>query len=457
MTEVKGKKVVVLGAGKSGAAAAKLALSLEASGVVLSDIKPKEKLSEEALLLEGNGIKLETGGHSNETILDSDVIIMSPGIPVSGSWYEMAVRHNKDIIGEIEFACGYTDAVIIAVTGTNGKTTAATLAAEILKKGARGKKTALAGNIGIPFSDVVMKKNRYDYIVLELSSFQLETIREFRPHIAVILNITEDHLDRYSSMQEYAEAKARIFRNQKDTDYLILNAGDRFTNIMSPMSDSYKVLFSAFEVLPDGYYFNNGSFYKNVFGEEKKVFSDEGIKLKGLHNYENIMACLIIADILGVDTAVSEKIIKEFAGLPHRMEYIGSAGGKRFYNDSKATNVDAAVKAVSSFSEKTAVIIGGREKGTDFTPLYDALGENVKLVIALGENASGVEEIFSRKTKVVRVDSMDEAVEAGLEADVEVVLLAPACASFDMFKSYSHRGDVFKKNVLKAAKNEQSS
>ncbi|MFW6210955.1 MAG: UDP-N-acetylmuramoyl-L-alanine--D-glutamate ligase, partial [bacterium] len=240
MTQVKGKKVLVLGAGKSGVSAAKFALALGASGVTLSDIKPKEKLSEEALLLEGRGVVLETGVHSNETILESDVIIMSPGIPAAGDWYDMAARHSKEIVGEIEFACGYTDAKIIAVTGTNGKTTTATLMYEIFKAQQTGEKTALAGNIGTPLCDVLMKDRTYEYIILEVSSFQLETIKKFKPYIAVILNITEDHLDRYAGIQEYAEAKARIFRNQNDNDYLILNANDRFTNIMSSMSKSNK-------------------------------------------------------------------------------------------------------------------------------------------------------------------------------------------------------------------------
>lgn len=451
--EVKGKNCVVLGAGKSGIAAAEFLVAGKAGKVVLSDIKQKAKLDEAALALEEKGVVLECGGHSNETILQADMIVISPGIPVEGEWYEMAKRHDKFLIGEIEFAYSFCKAKIIAVTGTNGKTTTTTLIYEILRA-QLGERVALAGNIGIPFSEIVNSGGKYEYVVLEISSFQLETIKDFKPYIALLLNITEDHLDRYSSMQEYAEAKANIFRNQDENQYLILNSEDRFTNIMSPMSRSHKVYFSSENTLDDGYFMEDGWFVKNVFGEKKKIFGTGGMKISGKHNCENVMAALIVADILGLETEKVRETMYGFSGLEHRMEFVSEFNGIRFYNDSKATNVDAAIKAVDSFEEGLAVILGGREKGTDFTGLKGAMGENVRCVIALGENSERIKEIFSEVKEVIVAADMDDAVQKAANVQgVKTVLLSPACASFDLYRNYRHRGEEFKKSVLKAEKN----
>ncbi|HDQ25702.1 MAG TPA: UDP-N-acetylmuramoyl-L-alanine--D-glutamate ligase [bacterium] len=454
MDAVKNKKILILGAGKSGVSAARLAVFYGASGVVLSDEKPLGRWDDSALALEKEGVVFEADGHKDESFLNADIIVISPGIAVKPAWADMAQRHNKELIGEIEFAFRAVPVPgpkIIAITGTNGKTTASALMFEILKAHAGGR-AAVAGNIGIPFCDIAAKAGQYDYIVLETSSFQLETIKRFRPHIAVILNITEDHLDRYASMQAYAEAKARIFENQTDGDFLLLNAGDRFTSIMASMSGSSKVFFSAYKPLNDGYYFEGDEFIKNVFGKRQPLFSARGIKLIGRHNYENILPCLIISDILGFDMKKTAEAAASFKGLPHRIEFVAEAGGKLYYNDSKGTTVDSVLKAVNSFSENTALILGGREKNTYFEALKNLLPGSVKLIIAIGESRDKVESIFADKTEVAKADSMAAAVQvASQREDIRVVLLSPACASFDMFKNYEQRGNEFKKQVMRVA------
>ncbi len=458
MTEVSGKAFMVIGAGKSGVSAARLLLKKGAARVVLSDVKPCSKFPEEAFNLKKEGLILECDGNLADTALHSDAVIVSPGVPLAGNWYETVRRNNKALIGEVEFAYGFiknTGAKIAAVTGTNGKTTTATLLYEIMKA-KFGDKAALGGNVGIPVCDLVVEGASYERIVLEISSFQLETIKDFRPDAAVILNITDDHLDRYANMQEYAQAKANIFRNQPESGLLALNSDDRFTGIMSTMSRSAKKLFSANGPVAEGWYYDAGAFYRAENGSVTKLFDTEGMKLSGRHNYENILACLIIAEELGVSPAEAEPVIKNFKGLPHRIEFSGEVKGRKFYDDSKGTNIDAVIKAVNSIEADTALILGGREKGTDFTQLLPVLPPQVKCIIAFGENKDRVEEVFASKVPVIKASDMDDIVKKSLEIEgIKAVLLSPGCASFDMFRDYKHRGNEFKKSVKKAAENEQ--
>ncbi len=452
--DINGKNVVVLGAGKSGVSAAVLAKKKGAAKVVLSDVKPKAKMEQNVVDLEALGVEIEAGGHGNETILNADMIVVSPRVPLAGAWHDMAKRHNKEVVGEIEFAYGFMEkgVKIVGITGTNGKTTVTTLTNEIFKS-QLGDKAVLAGNIGIPFCDVVCEKKGYTHVIMEISSFQLDTIKEFKTDAAVILNITDDHLDRYDSMQAYAESKARIFLNHGPEDVLVLNRSDRFTEIMASMSASRKLYFSAYAESDDCYFFADNAYYKKINGKKEKLFSAEGIKLIGKHNTENILACLALAEACGLDMKKAEETIKAFKGLPHRIEFVAEAAGKKFYDDSKGTNVDAVIRALETFDRPLALILGGREKNTDFGQLKKVLPKNVKTIIALGENRDKIEGIFADVVPVVKCASMEEAVNAGYSLDVEVVLLSPACASFDLFKSYAHRGDEFKKYVLKAANN----
>jgi UDP-N-acetylmuramoylalanine--D-glutamate ligase len=451
MLELNGKTILILGAGKSGISAAKFLLNMKTEKIILSDSKPKTKLDQEAVELEKSGVVLETDGHKDASFLEADIIIISPGVPILPKWREVAARNSKLLMGDVEFASQFTDAKIVAITGTNGKTTVTTLIYEILKA-QMGDKVELAGNIGIPFCDMLREGKKPEYIVLEISSFQLEAIRDFRPFVSIILNVTEDHQDRYSGMQEYAMVKANIFRNQTIDDFLILNAEDKFTNIMVSMAKPAKFYFSAYREIDNGIYFKDGSFVKNMNGKKEELFKASDIKLIGKHNYENILACVITADLLKLDMAKAVTTIENFNGLHHRIEFASEVNGVKYYDDSKGTNVDAVIKAIDTFTDDMVLILGGREKGTDFSPLYNILPKNVKLIVALGENREKIKGIFSPKIEVLTSESMEDTVNKCVNAKgVKVVLLSPGCASFDLFKGYAHRGDEFKKYVLKAA------
>jgi UDP-N-acetylmuramoylalanine--D-glutamate ligase len=451
MLDIDGKTILILGAGKSGISAARFLLTRRVKKIILSDSKPEAKFDQEALDLKKSGVVLEPDGHKDESFLEADIIIVSPGVPIQPKWREVAARNNKLLMGDVEFASQFTTAKIIAITGTNGKTTVTTLIYEIFRA-QLGDKVELAGNIGIPFCDMLMEGKKPEYVVLELSSFQLEAIRDFKPLVSIILNVTDDHQDRYLNMQEYAMAKANIFRNQSPSDHLILNTEDKLTNIMSSMASPAKHYFSAYRELENGYYFKDGSFIKSINGRKEELFKAADIKLIGKHNYENVLSCVITADIVKLDMAKAVDTIKNFTGLHHRIEFVAEVKGVKYYDDSKGTNVDAVLKAVDTFKEDMALILGGREKGTDFSPLYDTLPTNVKLIVALGENREKIKGIFSSKVEVLTSETMEDAVDKCFKAQgIKVVLLSPACASFDLFKSYAHRGDEFKKYVLKAA------
>ena len=456
MFDLKGKKILILGAGKSGLSVAKFAIKQNPNEVILSDVKSKNKLSQEVIALEKNGVILETDGHKDESFIHSDIIVISPGVPVLPKWLDIVKRNNKIFIGEIEFAYRFMKEYpikIIAITGTNGKTTTTQLVYEILNN-QLGEKVGLGGNIGKPFCDLLDDIKKYTYVVLEISSFQLETIIDFKPFISVILNITDDHLDRYQTMQAYAEAKANIFRNQTQNEFLILNYDDRFTNIMISMAKCTKILFSAYNSLKDGYYVENEKFIKNVFGRKEELFSTKEVKLIGKHNQENILASMIISDILRMDFNKTKDVIKNFKGLSHRIEFSGEINGKKFYDDSKGTNIDAVIKAIKTFDDDLILILGGREKNTDFNQLYNILPKNVKKIIAFGENKEKIQNIFKDKIKVVTASSMEEVIKKSIdEKDVKIVLFSPGCASFDMYKNYEERGNDFKRCVQKVAKN----
>ncbi|HPD18114.1 MAG TPA: UDP-N-acetylmuramoyl-L-alanine--D-glutamate ligase [Candidatus Goldiibacteriota bacterium] len=453
--DLTGKNILILGAGKSGVSVAKFALNKNPGQIILSDVKSRAKLSEAALELEKKGVILETDGHKDESFIHSDIIVVSPGVAVIPKWLDIVKRNNKLFMGEIEFAyqfCKEYPLKIIAITGTNGKTTTTKLVYEMLRK-QMGEKVTMAGNVGTPFCEILNEIHKYDYVVLEVSSFQLETIIDFKPYISVILNITDDHLDRYQTLQAYAEAKANIFRNQTQKDFLLLNNDDKFTGIMSSMAKCTKILFSANNVLKDGYYVENGKFIKNVFGRRNELFETKELKLMGQHNQENVLPAIIISDILGLDFSGTREVIKNFEGLSHRIEFSGEINGKKFYNDSKGTNVNAVIKAVRTFNEDMVLILGGREKNTDFKQLYAVLPGNVKKIIAFGENREKIRNIFKDKVNVSEADNMDDVIKKSLEEkETKIVLFSPGCASFDMYKNYEERGNDFKRSVQKAAK-----
>lgn len=451
MLDINAKTILILGAGKSGISAAKFLLTQPVKKIILSDTRTRAKFDQEAIELEKSGVVLETDAHKDASFIEADIIIVSPGVPIQAKWREVAARNNKLLIGDVEFASQFTNAKIIAITGTNGKTTVTTLIYEIFKA-QLGDRVELAGNIGIPFCDMLREGKKPEYIILEISSFQLDAIKDFKPLVSIILNVTDDHQDRYANMQEYAMAKANIFRNQTEGDFLLLNTEDKFTNIMGSMATPKKLYFSAYRELENGYYFKDGSFIKSLNGKKEELFKAVDMKLLGKHNFENVLSCIITADVTGLDMAKAIETIKNFSGLHHRIEFVAEVKGVKYYDDSKGTNVDAVLKAVDTFTDDMVLILGGREKSTDFSPLFETLPKNVKLIVALGENREKIKSIFSPKVEVLTSESMEDTVDKCFKAQgVKVVLLSPGCASFDLFKSYAHRGDEFKKYVLKAA------
>ncbi|MEI7640051.1 MAG: UDP-N-acetylmuramoyl-L-alanine--D-glutamate ligase [bacterium] len=453
MLQINGKTVLIVGAGKSGISAAKLALAKGAGKVILSDIKPKNKMGAEIEDLEKKGIIIEANGHRDFSVVEADLIVQSPGVPLAGSWYETAKRNNKEIYGEIEFAYQFMDktAKIIAITGTNGKTTAAMLTYEILKA-QLGDKVALGGNIGTPLCDLLLEAHTYEYFVLELSSFQLETVKDFKPLVSSILNITEDHLDRYASMQEYAEAKAKIFINQGEQEHTILNCDDKYVGILSAMAKCDKIFFSVYNEIANGYIHKDQTFYKVTEGSAKKIFDTTDMLMQGKHNFADALTGIISAEIIGLDMGKVKETLEKFKLAAHRIEVIARVNGKKYIDDSKGTNIDAIMKAVDTVSEPMVLILGGREKNTDFMPLFNYLPARVKHIIVFGENREKLKNIFNKKFSVLEAKDMEAVVEiAAALSDVEAVLLSPGCASFDMFDDYTHRGNEFKKFVNRQA------
>ncbi|MFH2033083.1 MAG: UDP-N-acetylmuramoyl-L-alanine--D-glutamate ligase [Candidatus Margulisiibacteriota bacterium] len=422
------KNALVVGLGKSGVAVAKKLAFLGAS-VRVTDRADRSAIDPANIReLEALGIKLELGDPDLSVLGDAQLVVLSPGVPTSVRLVIEAWRRGIPVISEVEFAWRFLKKPIIAITGTNGKTTTTTLIGEFLK--AAGKKAAVAGNIGYPL--VLVNDNFLDFIVVELSSYQLETIKTFRPWISVILNLSEDHLARHKSMQAYANAKARIFMNQGKTDYLIYNGDDPLVSAMVKDAAARLIPFS------------------------KKHFSGldpSSIRLKGEHNLENILAASSAASLAGVSRQVIENVLREFAGVEHRIEFVKIVNGISFYNDSKATNPDSTIVALRALRKEgqLILILGGEDKGTDIRPMCEFIKRSVKHVVLLGSSIRRFKEALEEAgyTGFSGVASMEEAVLKAYysAAKGDIVLLSPACASFDMFKNFEERGKVFKEKV----------
>lgn len=439
--ELRGKKVLVIGMGRAGVAAAKL---LEARGVrvTITDKRGREELKEAFRELEARGIRIETGGHPLDLLEDTELIVASPGVPPNIPLLERAEEKRISIMGELELASTFLKAPIIAVTGTNGKTTTTTLIGEILKK--EGKRVAVAGNIGHPLSSCVNKD--YELLVSEVSSFQLERIRTFRPFISIMLNIAPDHLDRYRDLDEYVKAKKRIFMNQGKSDFAILNWDDPHCRTLS--TETKKIFFSQ-EELEEGVYLKGGRVIAKLSGGLQEIIQREEIGIKGPHNLENALAAIAACLILKVKVEKIRKVLKEFKGIPHRMEFVRRVRGVRFINDSKATNIAAVTKSLASFPGPIILIAGGRDKGLDYTPLQPLVKERVKVLILLGEAREKIAQALSPCKRIRMAEDMREAVNIafGLAKRGDCVLLSPACSSYDMFQDFQERGEVFKKVV----------
>jgi len=443
--DLKGKKILVVGLARTGIATARF-LKAKGSLMTATEVKPKEEMKEAVEELKGMDIASEWGGHQTETFLKQDMIVVSPGVDLSIEPIQRAIQQGVRVISEIELAYHFIRVPIIAVTGTNGKTTTTLLIGEMLKED--GRKVGVGGNVGEPLILFADGEGRWEVLVVEISSFQLEAIEDFRPRISVLLNITEDHLDRYSSYGGYIEAKVRIFANQNSGDLAVLNGDDPIVMQFGERVKARKVLFSLKGKLDEGAFSNGQTISLRRGGREEK-YSLAKTSLKGIHNVENMMAALTAARIFGCSKKAIQGVINRFEGLEHRLEFVREIGGVRFYNDSKGTNVGSVVKSLQSFSEPVILIAGGKDKNGDLSPLEELIRKRVKHLILIGEAKERMNRELGGLTDTIMAKTVEEAVllahrkaKAG-----EVVLLSPACSSFDMFKDYKERGKVFKEAV----------
>jgi len=441
------KKVLVVGLARTGIATAKF-LKAKGSLVTATEVKPKEEMREAVKELKGMDIATEWGGHRTETFLKQEMIVVSPGVDLNIEPIQRAIQQGVQVISEIELAYHFIQVPIIAVTGTNGKTTTTLLIGEMLKED--GRKVGVGGNVGEPLILFADGEGRWEVLVVEISSFQLEAIEDFRPQISVLLNITEDHLDRYPSYDDYIGAKMRIFANQNSGDLAVLNSDDPIVMRFGERIKARKVLFSLKGKLDEGAFSNGRTISLRRAGNEEK-YSLAKTPLKGVHNVENMMAALTAARIFGCSKKAIQGALNRFKGLEHRLEFVRETGGVRFYNDSKGTNVGSVVKSLQSFSEPVILIAGGKDKNGDLSPLEGLIRKRVKHLILIGEAKERMNRELGGLTDTVIAKSMEEAVlMARRKAKPgEVVLLSPACSSFDMFKDYKERGKIFKEAVFK--------
>ena len=444
--ELNGKRVLVVGLGRSGVASA-LFLKSRGARVTVSDSKSEDQLTEEIPALLDHGITVETGGHGERTFQNQDLIVVSPGVPADAEPIRQARALGQLVIGEIELASEFLQGKIVAITGSNGKTTTTTLTGEVLA--ACDLKTLVGGNIGTPAISLVDKAVPQTITVLEVSSFQLETIRSFRPKIAVVLNVTPDHLDRHRTFEAYVNAKARIFENQQTDDFAVLNADDPACVELGTRTQAKVLWFSRKQEVEQGAFARKGEIVFRREGSDEGIMAIGEIPLKGAHNLENVLAAICCGALLSCDCAKIRTAVRDFKAVEHRLEYVATVRGVEYYNDSKATNVDATIKALESFPSGVHLILGGKDKGSDYTVLYDLLRQRVKRVYTIGAAAQKIESQIKDAVQVVSAATLEAAVkQAANSAQAgEVVLLAPACASFDQFENYEHRGRVFKELV----------
>jgi len=451
--DVKDKRVLVVGLGKSGVAAA-LFLKKQGARVTVSDTKSPDQLREEIPVLLDNGITVETGGHGERTFRGQDLIVVSPGVPVDASPLAQARAAGEPVIGEIELAAQNLSGPIVAITGSNGKTTTTTLVGEILAAG--GLPVLVGGNIGTPAISLAESASKNTVVVLEVSSFQLETIQSFRPKVAIVLNVTPDHLDRHRTFQVYVDAKARIFENQQSSDFAVLNEDDPTSRTLDERTRAGVFWFSRKKEVAQGAYVSDGRIFFRDRQSQQEVMLVSEIPLKGAHNLENVLAAVCSGALMGCEPAQIRKAVQNFKAVEHRLEYVATIKGVEYFNDSKATNVDATIKALESFPKNIHLILGGKDKGSDYTVLNDLLRERVKRVYTIGAAAEKIEAQINGAAEIVHAETLENALRraSSVAQPGDIVLLAPACASFDQFQSYNHRGRVFKEVVQRLARNE---
>ena len=445
--DFKNMRVTVVGLGASGIAACR-ALKQVSAEVRASDIKTAADLGRHARELEGMGVGLELGGNSPDFAAGSELVVLSPGVSLENPIVEWARSRDVPVISEVELAYCLSDARFVAVTGTNGKTTTTSLIGEMLMK--RSDKVHVCGNIGVPISQVAGGLGHDHILVVELSSFQLDTCLSFAPEVGVLLNITPDHLDRYDTYEQYVASKGRLFANQKSSDIAIVNSDDADCVRASADTDAHKLYFSLQREVPEGAFIRRGQVVVRADRRERTVFKIDTLKIKGPHNLANSLAAALAATALGIDDGAVREGLASFRGLEHRCEPVAEVAGVRYVNDSKATNVDSVRVALETAEAPIILIAGGRDKGGDFGVLAPLVKEKVREILAIGEASRTIERVFSPLTRVRLLRTLDEAVAAAhdIAPPGSTVLLSPGCASYDMFENFEERGRAFKRAVL---------
>ena len=447
--EVASKKVLVIGAGRSGIASARF-LAARGAIVALNDQKPIEKWSSEALALKAQGVGCLPGEIPSWLLDHSDLLVISPGVPTKTIPVRYAERAGAEIIGEVELASRYLKGQIVAITGTNGKTTTTALIGEMLKDA--GMQVQVGGNIGTPLISLVENSTDDGWTVAELSSFQLETIKEFHPAVALALNVTPNHMDRYESFTDYAAAKRRIFDNQNSGDVAVLNADDEIVASWASSLRAFVAKFSVQRELNQGLFLRGREIVARSGDGERVLMLRDEMKLRGLHNVENVLAALSVGFACGASAESMLETIKRFEPVEHRLERVEEIDGVQFYNDSKATSVDATMKALEAFKEdfgQVVLILGGRGKNAPYAPLGPLVREKVRQLIVIGEDSEKIAKELGEFAPTQQAVDLKDAVNRSFQVaqPLDIVLLAPACASFDMFDSFEHRGKVFKEEV----------
>jgi UDP-N-acetylmuramoylalanine--D-glutamate ligase len=443
--ELRGKRVLVVGLARTGVATA-LFCARHNARVTASETRPESELGDIPAKLREAGVQLELGGHTEKTFLAQDLIVPSPGVPADDPFLVTARAKRITVWSEIELAYRFLEGKLIGITGSNGKTTTTTLIHHILK--AASMETLLAGNVGTPLISLIEQTKADTVSVVELSSFQLELIERFRPDIGVLLNLTPDHLDRHKTLDAYVAAKARMFENQTELDAAVLNADDPLTGRFVTKKPQV-FWFSRKERVDEGAFLQDQEIFVAHKGKQELVMKRTDIPLPGAHNLENVLAAVTAARLAGVDVATIAGAVKNFAGVEHRLEFVAEVRGVRYYNDSKATNVDATLKALDSFPGRVLIILGGKDKGSNYTVLQQPLRDKAILVLLIGAAAGKIESQIHGSVAIEQAGTLDRAVDlaAQVARPGDVVLLAPACASFDQFENYEQRGRVFKELV----------
>ncbi|MBF0494870.1 MAG: UDP-N-acetylmuramoyl-L-alanine--D-glutamate ligase [Candidatus Omnitrophica bacterium] len=438
----KGKQVLVIGLGDSGFAAAKflaergavVSVTEKNSGPTVLDMKTK---------LEKYAVRFEIGKHTKTFAQSAQIVIPSPGIDHNSAEFALIIPGGAVIIGELELAAIFNKSTVIAVTGTNGKSTVTSLIAHILNSS--GKKAIACGNIGFPFVNAAETLTEKDYAVVEVSSFQLETIESFRPHVAILLNITEDHYERHKTFSNYVDSKFRIFQNQTKSDWAVLHSSVK--EYLPKYELASNVCFYGDK---EGVFiYENGKIIERSHAKNKIIAKTSEIPLLGRHNYENILSVLLALKAVGIGASEAVAAIKTFKALKHRFEVVGEIDGVRFIDDSKGTNIDATKQALISLDQKAVLIAGGRDKGGNYNVIRDIVKDKVKAIVVIGEAQDKIFSSFSDIVPVIRAVNLFEAVKTAKNNSEknDVVLLSPMCSSYDMFKDYKERGDVFRRSV----------